>query len=286
MSVQQSVPQKQKPKRRRLTGLFWFALGMIVAITLGLIGLIIWLFATQNTDQLGPRLGIIASIVAIISGPLILLFTIAKWPEAPSAEAPHTSTSSLPPSELSAVVPASIPTSSPPSHPGGEPATERPGTVWTVPYSRNPFFTGRERLLVLLHDNLTTSKAAALTQAQAISGLGGIGKTQTAVEYAYRYRDEYGFVLWANATTRETLIADFMTLAGVLDLPEKNEQDQNITVAAVKRWLAQHEEWLLILDNADELAMARDYVPTGGKGHILLTTRAQAAGAIANSIEV
>jgi tetratricopeptide (TPR) repeat protein len=184
--------------------------------------------------------------------------------------------------------PPSQPTipSSPPSHSGGEPTAERPGTVWTVPYSRNPFFTGRERLLALLHDNLTTSKAAALTQAQAISGLGGIGKTQTAVEYAYRYREEYRFVLWANATTHETLIADFVTLAGVLDLPEKNEQDQNITVAAVKRWLAQHDGWLLILDNADDLAMARDYILPDCKGHILLTTRAQAAGAMANSIEV
>ncbi len=287
MSVQQSVPQKHKPKHKRFTWLFWVALGVIVAITLGLIGLIIWLFATQNTDQLGPRLGIIASIVAIISGPLILLFTIAKWPEAPSTEAPHTSTSSLPKPELSAVVPVIIPTSpSPPSHSGGELAAERPGTVWTVPYSRNPFFTGRERPLASMHDNLTTSKAAALTQAQAINGLGGIGKTQTAVEYAYRYREEYRFVLWANATTRETLIADFVTLAGVLDLPEKNEQDQNIIVAAVKRWLAQHDGWLLILDNADDLAMAHDHVPTGGKGHILLTTRAQAAGAMARNIEV
>ena len=77
-----------------------------------------------------------------------------------------------------------------------------------------------------------------------------------------------------------------MTLAGVLDLPEKNEQDQNIIVAAVKRWLAQHDEWLLILDNADDLAMARDYTHVGGKGHILLTTRAQAAGAMARNIEV
>jgi hypothetical protein len=47
-----------------------------------------------------------------------------------------------------------------------------------------PFFTGREEVLSQLHDALSSGKAA-LTQPQAISGLGGIGKTQTAVEYAY-----------------------------------------------------------------------------------------------------
>src|SRR6266852_9626000 len=116
--------------------------------------------------------------------------------------------------------------------------------VWNVPFRRNPFFTGREPIVTQVHSLLHAGKTAALSQPPAISGLGGIGKTQTAVEYAYRYREEYRFVLWANATTRETLIADFVTLAGVLDLPEKNEQDQNIIVAAVKRWLAQHDGWL------------------------------------------
>jgi hypothetical protein len=62
--------------------------------------------------------------------------------------------------------------------------TSLPASAWNVPYVRNPFFTGREELLKQLHDNLAQNKAAALTQAQAISGLGGIGKTQTAVEYA------------------------------------------------------------------------------------------------------
>ena len=72
--------------------------------------------------------------------------------------------------------------------------TTQSAPAWNVPYLRNPFFTGREELLKQLHDNLTQNKAAALTQAQArpedsaqaqaIHGLGGIGKTQTAVEYA------------------------------------------------------------------------------------------------------
>ncbi len=83
--------------------------------------------------------------------------------------------------------------------------TSQPASAWNVPYLRNPIFTGREELLKQLHDNLTQNKTAALTQVQAIHGLGGIGKTQTAVEYAYRYGDEYHAVLWVNAATRDEL---------------------------------------------------------------------------------
>ena len=100
----------------------------------------------------------------------------------------------------------------------GELAFVKPGEApfWNVPYRRNPFFTGREQLLEHLHDRLTVNKTAALTQAQAISGLGGIGKTQIALEYAYRHRDEYRTVLWATADSRESLILDFVAFANLL----------------------------------------------------------------------
>lgn len=164
------------------------------------------------------------------------------------------------------------------------PAEIAPPAVWNVPYQRNPFFTGREELLEQLHENFMNRKAVALPQ--GISGLGGIGKTQTAVEYAYRSRAEYHDVLWVNAATRDTLITSFLDLTRLLNLPEKDQQDQNITVQAMKRWLEQHNYWLLIVDNADELSLAYDFLPTGGKGHILLTTRAQALGPLAKKIDL
>ena len=64
---------------------------------------------------------------------------------------------------------------------GGEPP-------WTVPYGRNPYFTGRDQVLTTLYRQLHEEQTAAISQTQAISGLGGIGKTQTAVEYAYRLK--------------------------------------------------------------------------------------------------
>jgi tetratricopeptide (TPR) repeat protein/transcriptional regulator with XRE-family HTH domain len=168
-----------------------------------------------------------------------------------------------------------------------EPSTEANShSFWNVPYRRNPFFTGREEILKQLHDKLTTTQSAALTQIQAISGLGGIGKTQIAVEYAYRYRDTYQAVLWARASSRDALISDFVSLADLFFLTEANNRDQTIVVTAVKRWLTEHAGWLLILDNSDDFELIADFLPPGDNGHILLTTRAQATGNLAPSIVI
>jgi len=110
-------------------------------------------------------------------------------------------------------------------------------SIWNVPYPRNPFFTGREELLTRLTTTLKTGPATALTQPQAISGLGGIGKTQVAVEYAYRSHANYQAVLWVRADTRENVVSDFVIIAGLLKLPEKGAQDQMIAVNAVKERL-------------------------------------------------
>ena len=152
--------------------------------------------------------------------------------------------------------------------------------IWNILYSRNPFFTGRDDLLAHLS---TTLKAG---QAQALCGLGGIGKTQIAVEYAYQHHQDYQAVFWTLADTRELLVSGYVAIAKLLNLPEKDEQDQMITVKAVKQWLTTHTKWFLILDNADELAIVREFVPPVFGGHILLTTRAEATGKLANRIEV
>ncbi len=169
--------------------------------------------------------------------------------------------------------------------PDGTPARAvPPDHLWTVPYLRNPLFTGREEVIRELHEQLTASRTAAL--AQAMSGLGGIGKTQTAVEYAYRYQTDYHHILWLRASTREEIIEDLTSLARLLQLPAQQAQDQQQIVNATRNWLQTHSGWLLIVDNADDLEMASDYLPTGSSGHILLTTRAHAMKGLAHKVEL
>ncbi|MCP3960158.1 MAG: tetratricopeptide repeat protein [bacterium] len=147
-----------------------------------------------------------------------------------------------------------------------------PARLWNVPVPRNQFFTGRDTVIENLHEALHDEGQAAL--GQAISGLGGIGKTQTAVEYCYRYRDEYQAVLWARAETESELVQGLVEIARVLELPEKNAQEQDQAVQAVKRWLGENDAWLLVLDNADTPEMLKPFLPTSPGGHVLLTSRA------------
>jgi hypothetical protein len=158
--------------------------------------------------------------------------------------------------------------------------------IWNVPYPRNPFFLGREAELAQILQNLQTGQATALAQPQAISALGGIGKTQLALEYAYRYHQDYAAVLWARAESTEALISSYVALATLLGLPEREAEEQEVTVQAVKTWLQTHRAWLLILDNADDLALLPNFLPPDSAGHLLLTTRAAATGRLAHRLEI
>jgi hypothetical protein len=161
--------------------------------------------------------------------------------------------------------------------------TDFPG-IWNVPFPRNIFFIGREDLLSQLHDQLLQARTAALSQ--AISGLGGVGKTQLAVEYAYRFHLDYQAVLWAHAESPETLISSYTEIATLLNLPVKDAQEQNVIIQAVKTWLQNHRDWLLILDNADELDILSAFLPPRLGGHVIITTRAAAPGRFARRLLV
>jgi tetratricopeptide (TPR) repeat protein/transcriptional regulator with XRE-family HTH domain len=150
--------------------------------------------------------------------------------------------------------------------------------IWTVPHKRNPYFTGRETLLEHLHSVLSSKQAVAVTHSQAISGLGGVGKTQIVLEYAYQHYNDYKAVFWVHADSRETSLSDFVSIASLLNLPEKAEQDRTRIVKAVKSWFHKHTAWLLILDNVDDLATLQECMPTLGNGSILITSRMQSLG--------
>lgn len=155
-----------------------------------------------------------------------------------------------------------------------------------LPYQRNDFFTNREDILTSLYQSFPSDSSTVFPQPVALSGLGGIGKTQIALEYAHRYKNRYRNVFWAKATSRASLVSDFVAIAALLNLSERNRKNQNEIVAAVKDWLQVNSEWLLILDDVEDLEATNDFIPPGSRGHILLTTRMQALGTIAQHIPV
>lgn len=152
------------------------------------------------------------------------------------------------------------------------------------PMKRNPYFTGRSLQLTSLHRLLMAGKQVALTQ--AISGLGGIGKTQLALEYAYRYQKSYHDIFWAFADTDKSLMESFVRLAAILHLPEYDEPDQKKVKAAVQRWLSKHTGWLLVLDNIEDLNLVNQFVPVDRQGAVLLTTRRQVTEPIAQALKL
>jgi transcriptional regulator with XRE-family HTH domain/tetratricopeptide (TPR) repeat protein len=164
--------------------------------------------------------------------------------------------------------------------------TEEPGEqpIWFVPYQRNRFFTGRETFFETMRSRLMNSKVRP--HALAINGLGGIGKTQLVVEYAYHYRSSYAAVLWFDADSRESLLDSYVRLANELELPEKGAQDRNVTRSIVQRWLRENPNCLIVLDNVEDPAAIYEFILQMGESHIILTTRAQAIGAVAQTLEL
>ncbi|ACF11502.1 TPR repeat-containing protein [Chlorobaculum parvum NCIB 8327] len=137
---------------------------------------------------------------------------------------------------------------------------------------RNPNFSGREQLLLELRESLTKGQKTALTQ-QALYGLGGIGKTKLAIEYAYRHSASYEVIWWIRSEEPSALASDYAGLALELDLPEKEETNQALVVQAVTRWLERNSNWLLIFDNARDADSIRSYLPRSASGHVLITSR-------------
>jgi tetratricopeptide (TPR) repeat protein len=135
---------------------------------------------------------------------------------------------------------------------------------------RTHYFCGRERLLAQLQKHLTQRRRAAL------SGLGGVGKTQIALEYAVRHRHDYpGGVFWVNAESPSGLTAGFVDAAQALGLPAAvaASGDQELGVRAALEWFNTADGWLLILDNVEDRAAIVRFVPEGGGGHVLITSR-------------
>src|SRR5688500_9734693 len=93
-----------------------------------------------------------------------------------------------------------------------QPPQPRPTNIWNVTFTRNTNMTGREAVLREMRQGFLSNDPIKKTQ--AIHGLGGGGKTQLAMEYAYRFRDEYALVWWVRAEEPTTMMEDFLGLSG------------------------------------------------------------------------
>jgi tetratricopeptide (TPR) repeat protein len=130
---------------------------------------------------------------------------------------------------------------------------------------------GRETLLQQIEGALGDPEENV--QAVALTGLGGVGTTSLAIEYAHRHRNDYTMVWWIRADDEATLHGDFAGLAAALRLPEASSPDPRASSLAVHAWLKRHSNWLLVFDNASDPGEVATVLPPIGGGHALITSR-------------
>ena len=167
-------------------------------------------------------------------------------------------------------------------------AHDRPGPlppgsvlrVWSVP-ARNPGFTGRDGMLAAVRDRLLAGDRAVV---QALHGMGGVGKTQLAIEYAHRFADSYDVAWWLNAEQAGLIGDQFAALGIALGCIQPGAGSETVR-AVVLADLHQRSRWLLVFDNAENPADTRSWLPGGG-GHVLITSRERAWTEIGAPIEV
>jgi transcriptional regulator with XRE-family HTH domain len=152
--------------------------------------------------------------------------------------------------------------------------------LWNIP-ARNPAFTGRDGLLAAMREGLQTGHPAVV---QALYGMGGVGKSQLAAEYAHRFAGSYELAWWINAE-QGGLIADQVTSLGQGLGCIAAGSGHEAARAAVLAELRQNDRWLLIFDNAAGPADVMPWLPGAG-GHVLITSREGGWEEVATSVEV
>src|SRR5487761_371229 len=163
--------------------------------------------------------------------------------------------------------------------------------IWDGVPLRNKNFTGREAIFSQLRRGASSKVTAVLPEdplPKALQGLGGVGKTAVAIEYAYRYRSDYDVVWWIPAEQLPLVRSSLAGLAGRLGLESAMATGIDGAVAAALGALRlgnPYSRWLLIYDNADEPEEFREYIPSG-PGDVLITSRNHQWQATIDTVQV
>jgi tetratricopeptide (TPR) repeat protein len=147
------------------------------------------------------------------------------------------------------------------------PDSTKRAEVWNV-RRKNADFSGREAVLVELREGLLGSRDTAV---YALHGLGGMGKSQIALEYAHRFADQYDLVWWIDAEQADQLPVHYTELADQVGIanPEAGAEHNARTLL---RHLRDRSRWLIVLDNAENPRQIENWLPEG-PGHVLITSR-------------
>ena len=167
------------------------------------------------------------------------------------------------------------------------PAVSQPHVWGEVMPLRNPDFVGREDLLEKIRQRLSEPGTTAVVP-EALHGLGGVGKSQTVVEYIYRNIQDYDLVWWISAEHLTQIRNSFVELARKLDLPSGGPEAARTAVLEALRRGEPYSRWILVFDNADRPEIIREFLPrtTGHTGHIVVTSRNAQWGNIARTVEI
>ena len=155
--------------------------------------------------------------------------------------------------------------------------------IWNLP-GRNADFTGRTAVLQRLHEDLS-AEGRAVVLPRALYGMGGVGKTQTALEYAHRFQGDYDLVWWIAAEQSQAITLALANLAARLGLQVGEDASDAAGVALEHLRRDAAGRWLIIFDNAEDPAVLAPYFPAGA-GHVIVTSRNHAWTRFAEPVEV